>query len=248
MAAPRTTIPLHVRSYEVRPDARAGNLAFLNWFEEASLANSVELGFDIERFRSLGFVWVMRSSDLEICERPFFNERIMITTWIADLKRVQAYHQYEARRSDGTLLARCSTLWILLDIKILRPVRIPKMMRIFEPAKDFVMPEIKWPKVEGQSFTSQRQVAFFEEDQLQHVNNANYLNWIEENARQAFKELGRPNPNFQRHFFNYRLPAVLDDVVTIKSTFAPYGNQLAWKHEITRNDTLLVRANSLSEK
>ena len=247
MAAPRTTLPLHVRSYEVRPDRRAGNVAFLNWFEEAAFANSVQLGFDIERFAQLGYFWVMRESDLEIIERPFFNERILITTWIADLQRVKAYHQYEARRENGQLLARCNTLWVLLDVKAMRPRRIPEVMRLFQPAKDFVIEKMKWPTVTGTEFSNQRRVAFFEEDQLRHVNNAVYLNWIEENTRLASKEAGYKMPTFGRHWIKYRIPALHDDIVTIKSTYAPYEDGLIWVHELFRKEELLVRVHSLSE-
>ncbi|MGB0386490.1 MAG: acyl-[acyl-carrier-protein] thioesterase [Ardenticatenaceae bacterium] len=246
MAAPRTSLPLHVRSYEVRPDRRAGNVAFLNWFEEAAFANSVELGFDIDRFAELGYFWIMRESDLEIIERPYFNERILVTTWIADLRRVKAYHQYEAHRADGTLLARCNTLWILLDLNTMRPQRIPNIMHIFKPAKDFVIEKMKWPTVEGTSFVSTRQVAFFEEDQLQHVNNAVYLNWIEENARNASQQAGYTMPTFGRHWIQYRIPARRDDMLTLKCTYAPYKDGLVWYHEIVRDDQVLVKVHSLS--
>ena len=246
MAAPRTSLPLHVRSYEVRPDRRAGNVAFLNWFEEAAFANSVQLGFDIDRFAQLGYFWVMRESDLEIIERPCFNERMLVTTWIADLQRVRAYHQYEARRENGQVLARCNSLWVLLDVNSLRPRRIPEMMRLFKPAKDFVIEKKKWPDFEGTEFVSERYVAFFEEDQLNHVNNAVYLNWIEENARRAVKAAGYKMPTFRRHSLKYHIPARHDDIVLIKSKYAPYEDGFIWYHEILRDDEVLVTVNSLS--
>lgn len=247
MAAPRTTHVLRVRSYELRPDGCAGHVSFLNWFQEAAFANSFALGFDLERYAAMGVSWVMRESDLEITERPTFNEAIHITTWIADFQRVTSQRQYEAQREDGTVLARCNTQWVMIDLATQRPTRIPKVMQdSIQPARDFVLTPLDWPTVTGEPFVGSRMVAFYEEDEMDHVNNAVYLNWIEENARRAAQHAGLPMPRFRRHRLQYRLPARRDDTLTLYSTFAPHEDGLAWYHEIHRQDELLFVAWSRS--
>lgn len=247
MAAPRTTHTLRVRSYEIRPDGRAGSVSFLNWFQEAAFANSTELGYPLERYQELGVSWVMRESDLKIIERPRYNETISITTWIADMKRVLAYRQYEARAADGRLLARCNTQWVMIDLATQRPTRIPDvMMSVFEPGRDFILEPIEWPTVRGESYTSQRRVSFFEEDEMAHVNNAVYLNWIEENARRLAHDQGLPIPHFDRHLLTYRLPAFWKDDLTILTQVERDGERFAWQHRIEREGERLVEGKSLS--
>jgi acyl-CoA thioesterase FadM len=247
MSAPRTTVEFRVRSYEVRSDKRVGNASFLNWFQEAAFANSIELGFPPERYEQMGIGWVMRETELEVLERPRFDEVVYVTTWIADFRRVQANREYEARREDGTLLARCDTKWAMLDRETLRPTRIPDvMLQVFQPAQDFVLEPQAWPTVEGETFVGEHHVSVYEEDEMAHVNNANYLKWIEENARRAMEAAGRPAPTFHRHLLEYRLPAFKGEVVTTHSTYAPFEDGLAWKHEVRRGEELLVAGKGLS--
>ncbi|MBA3532772.1 MAG: hypothetical protein H0T73_12680 [Ardenticatenales bacterium] len=249
MAAPRSTHSLRVRSYEIRPDGYAGNASFLNWFQEAAFANSTQFGYSPDRYQELGVYWVMRETDMEIVERPRYSEQIDISTWIADMRRVQAFRQYEARRADGTLLARGSTKWAMIDLATMRPRRIHEsIIEAIHPAQDFILEEMTWPTVEGESFGTERRVSFYEEDELAHVNNAVYLNWIEDNAQRAAAQAGLPTPEFTRHLLEYRLPAFKDEIVGVRSVVAPQGEGWAWSHEVYRAEEVLIRAKSLSER
>jgi medium-chain acyl-[acyl-carrier-protein] hydrolase len=247
MSAPRTTHYVRVRSYEIRPDGRASGSTLLNWFQEAAFANSTELGYPPRRYQELGITWVLRELDLEIVDRPRYDEVIAITTWIADLRRVKAHRQYEARREDGSILARCNAQWAMLDLSTQRPTRIPaRMFEVFTPAQDFVLEGRAWPSIDGAVFRSSHYVAYHEEDEQAHVNNANYLRWIEENARRAARESALPMPEFSRHRLQYRLPARRDECVTIESLYASQEQALAWSHRIFRDDSLLMEGSSLS--
>jgi acyl-CoA thioesterase FadM len=247
MSAPRTTHYVRVRSYEIRPDGRASGSTLLNWFQEAAFANSTELGYPVNRYQELGVTWVLRELDLQIIDCPRYDEIVGITTWIADLRRVQAYRQYEARREDGSLIARCNAQWAMLDLSTQRPTRIPsQMFGVFTPAQDFVLEGREWPEIDGDGFQSTHYVAYYEEDEQAHVNNAIYLRWIEENARRAARDLALPMPRFLRHRLHYRLPARRDECVTIASRCAPRNEEVVWSHRVLRDDTLLMEGSSLS--
>ncbi len=247
MPSPRTTVAFSVRSYETRPDGHVDSATFLNWFQEAAFANSVELGYPPERYKEMGVSWVLRENDLEILERPRSGDTLSITTWLADIQRVRTDRQYEARRADGTLLARCNTQWVMVSLDTLRPTRIPEaMLSVFQPAQDFVLDAYQWPEVTVVPFRSEHRVCYFEEDEVGHVNNANYLRWVEESARRAAQAAGLPMPHFQRHRLQYRLPAFHDNLITFQSAAAPHANGHAWQHDILRGDEVLLRAWSLS--
>lgn len=247
MSAPRTTIAFRVRSYQVGADKRIGNAVFLNWFQEAAYANSTELDYPAERYETMGIGWVMRETEMEVLERPLFDETVYVTTWAADMRRVQANREYEVRREDGTLLARCDARWAMLDRATLRPIRIPDhMMSVFQPAQEFALERQAWPTVEGEAYVGEHHVSVYEEDEMAHVNNANYLKWIEENARRTAEAASLPPPVFHRHGLEYRLPAFKSDTVTIHSTYTPFEEGLAWAHQVRRGEVLLVMGRSLS--
>jgi acyl-CoA thioesterase FadM len=247
MSAPRTTIVFRVRSYEIRGDGRVGSASFLNWCQEAAYANSTELGFSVARYQEMGVGWVMRETELEILDYPRYDEDVYVTTWVADFRRVQSNREYEARREDGSLLARCDTKWVMLDRETQRPTRIPDiMLNVFQPAQDFAIERQEWPTIEGDAYVGEHHVSIYDEDELAHVNNANYLKWVEENARRASQAASLPAPTFRRHLLEYRLPAFKGDVVTTHSVCVPFDDGLAWRHEVRRGEELLVVGRSLS--
>jgi acyl-CoA thioesterase FadM len=252
MPAPRTTYTTTVRSYELGNTGKARSVAFLRWFQEAAYTNSAELGFTVEWYQNMGVSWVLREIDLELLEHPGYDETIHITTWISDMQRVTANREYEAHRNDGTLLARSSALWVVLDLNSQRPARIPiQMLGTIEPGQDFALEARDWPRVQNGGHRSHYTVPFWEEDQLIHVNNANYLNWIEESARRAAMDMGMSPLNHRRHRLRFRLPAFKDDQLTFYSACTREetpgrGGEEArgwwWEHRIERDGQLLVEA------
>ncbi len=246
MPAPHTTLPLRVRSYEIRPDGRAGTASFLNWFQEAAFANSAELGYGLVRYQEIGVTWVLRQIDVAILARPRFDEHVLVTTWPASMERARAYRDYEARSADGTLLARSTAQWVMLSLVTQRPTRIPDEVRAaFHPPTALLLPAREWPQADL-LHQSPYTVSFFEEDEQGHVNNANYVNWIEESARRTMQAQGLPLPTFHRHFLDYRMAAFKDNVLSLRSGHAPHEGGLAWRHEIWRDEVLLLQAHSLS--
>lgn len=247
MAAPRTTTGFEVRSYEMGPDGRVGAAVFLHWCQEAAYANSFAMGFDLATYDRLGVTWVMRQNDLEILARPLFGDRVDVTSWIAEIGRVTAQREYEARDQRGRLLARCSTQWVMVDQKRLTPTRVPAVMHeAFDPARDFVVEPIEWPEVDGEPHQMPYLVRGFEEDALGHVNNAIYLNWIEESMRQVQAAEGRGEGRARRHFLRYRQPAFRGDQLTIESRSMPWQGGRLWAHEVLRDGTRLLSARSIS--
>jgi acyl-CoA thioester hydrolase len=244
---------LQVRSYELRSDGTVGHAVFMQWFQETAFEASASRGFGMRKYDEMGAVWVMREVDVEFLEPARYLEEIQVSTWVSDFHRVRSHREYEARRaSDGTLLAHARVDWVFLDATTLALRRVPtEMSTLFELGEHPALEPIVWPDLAaGEAlghFETTRRVQQHELDQMQHVNNAMYVNWIEQQAHDAWRAWGQ-NPlalNFHRHHIEYRQAAIGDDVLLLVSDAARMGAQILWQHRILRGQTLLIEARSL---
>ncbi|RME50977.1 MAG: acyl-CoA thioesterase, partial [Caldilineae bacterium] len=111
------------------------------------------------------------------------------------------------------------------------------------------------PLPDARRYVTRRRVQHYELDSERHVNNAVYLNWVEQAFWDACAAAGVPLPGepigdgrrlvVRRHELAYRQPAVAGDEIEIASRLhriAP--GRHTWLHEVRRatDDALLVRA------
>lgn len=245
---------LQVRSYELRSDSAVGHAVFLQWFQEAAFEASAALGYDMKKYDEIGATWVMRSVDVEFLESAHYLEEIEVRTWVSDFHRVRSHREYEARRaSDNALLAAARADWVFLDSKTFALRRVPgEAVALFAPNGEPALEPIDWPDLaDGESlghFETTRRVQQYELDRMQHVNNTVYVNWIEQQAFDAWHAWGTEpgRLSLQRHFIEYRQAAKSDDTLLLVSDAARVAARVAWQHRILRGDTLLVEARSLS--
>lgn len=86
-------------------------------------------------------------------------------------------------------------------------------------------------------------------DELNHVNNISYLNWVQLAAKKHWSELSKNKFDQKfawvvlRHEIDYLSPAYLNDELTIKTWVGETGGVKSVRHvEIFKFDKLLVRA------
>jgi acyl-CoA thioester hydrolase len=80
----------------------------------------------MSRVQAEGFAIVARRHRIEYRQPAVLDDELELTTWISDVKRATAIRHYTVTRvSDGALLARARTLWVWVDAKTGRPIRIP---------------------------------------------------------------------------------------------------------------------------
>jgi YbgC/YbaW family acyl-CoA thioester hydrolase len=244
---------LRVRSYELRNDGSVRHAVFLQWFQETAFEASASRGFGMKKYDEMGAAWVMRGIDVEFLEPARYLEEIEVSTWVSDFQRVRSHREYEARRvSDRALLAHARVDWVFLDATTLALRRLPaEMSALFELNERHALEPIVWPDLAtGEAlghFETTRRVQQHELDQMQHVNNAMYVNWIEQQAHDAWRAWGKDPAvlNLVRHHIEYRQAAIGDDSLLVVSDDARVGAQIVWQHRILRGETLLIEAQSL---
>ncbi len=248
------TMNLQVRSSELNRAGEVNHAVFLQWFQEAAFEASAALGYDMKRYDEMGAAWVMREIDIEFLNAAHYQDQIEISTWVSDFHRVRSHREYEARRaSDQTLLVAARVDWVFLDSTTLALRRVPPEMGArFEPNGQAALEPIVWhPVTAGEAlghFETTRRVQQYEIDWMQHVNNTVYVNWIEQQAHDAWRAWGKDSAalNLQRHSIEYRQAAKDDDALRLVSDAARVDAQVVWQHRILRGDTVLIQAKSLS--
>lgn len=106
----------------------ANNISYLKWMQSAALAHSASQGWPAEAYAALGCGWVVRSHFIEYLSPALRGDRIVVRTWIADMKKVTSRRRFRilAARSDGEiLLATAETNWAFVDYRSSAPRRIP---------------------------------------------------------------------------------------------------------------------------
>ena len=254
-----------VRGYEMSATGYIHDSVFLNYVQQAAFEASADAGYDTRRYDAMGTLWVIRKQTIAFLTPLTFGDSVEVTTWVSGTRRVHCYREYELRRvSDERLVALAQADWIYVDAATLFPRRIPSQaIAAFQPngvaALDSTPPLELAQDVDGRLFNYRHRVKSYELDNLRHVNNANYLDWLNQARFDALAEAGfalndgstklqgldlMPAP--VHYEIEYFLPAVTGDQVEVYSRVVAAGaTQLTWAHEIQRGEERLVAARAV---
>jgi YbgC/YbaW family acyl-CoA thioester hydrolase len=197
--------------------------------------------------------------------RPLrYDDTVLVTTWVADWRRVRSRRAYEFRLAESKeLVARASTDWVFLESASGRPSTIPpEMMAAFVPEGQSQppLPRARFPASPPPppgTFRLRRRVGWSDIDQAQHVNNAVHLEYLEDCEVQATTAHGWPPSRMaqcgfairaERRQIEYRQPALLEDELELSTWTSDVGNSSAvWHHTISRvsDDALVARARAI---
>jgi acyl-CoA thioester hydrolase len=240
------THTFRVRHYECDAHGRVHHANYLRYMQEAAFNASAAAGYDMARYEAMGQFWLIRETELEVFRPLFYGESVQARTWVADFRRVRSRRAYELSLADsGELVARAYTDWVFLDRATQRPASIPEEMKAaFFPdgVPDLAPPRDRFPeppRPPAGLFRTWRRVEWRDLDAVGHANNAVYLAYIDECARQANAAHGWPAPRLaaegfalqaRKHRIDYRQPVLLDDELEISSWLSGVEPDRAIRH------------------
>jgi YbgC/YbaW family acyl-CoA thioester hydrolase len=200
------------------------SVSVLRLLQETATRASTDAGFDAAYYERTGTMWLIRRTTLSLAAPARYGDLLDVRTWIADFRRVRSQREYEVRAA-GRLVARASTDWVYVDRAQGRPRRIPdEWERAFMP--DGPPPHARVPFPERQppdhAATYERRVELHELDALQHVNNSNYVAYLEQAALDAVSATGWTLETQMQA--GGRLRAVMHDLEYLDS--ALYGDRI----------------------
>lgn len=103
---------------------RATGKALLAMMEDIGGLHSAEVGYGVLDIETKKRAWVLLDWQVQIKQRPVYNETVNAYTWSRKVERACAYRDFELRTQDGTIAAIGSSRWLLFDTERRRPVRL----------------------------------------------------------------------------------------------------------------------------
>ena len=181
-AANRTaTVAYRVRFDECGPDGLARTSAMLRYAQDVAWIHSERLGFDRDWYATRGLTWLVRAAQVTILRPVPLGTTLDVSTTVAGFRKVWARRRTDGRLADGTLAFWAHTDWVIVDARGL-PTRIPAefpevygtMPGPFEPGR------VPLPPTPPDATVHSGVVRPQDLDPLGHVNNAAYLDYLEE--------------------------------------------------------------------
>lgn len=129
--------PHTVSEEDIDELGHAGNFHYVKWMQYAAVAHSTANGWPAEKYHALGAGWVVRSHHITYLKPAFKGDRLVIRTWVANIKPASSLRRYEILNDRGESLARAETEWAFVNYRRQKPTRIPaEVSDCFEVVED----------------------------------------------------------------------------------------------------------------
>ncbi len=124
-----------VRYWECNALGHLSSTNYFRWMQEAAFGASAAVGYDWARYREMGYVWLVRETDIEYLTPLKYGDSADIRTWVLDFRRFRSRRAYEFTSArTGQLAARAVTDWVYVKADTLQPAAVPEeMQRAFLP-------------------------------------------------------------------------------------------------------------------
>lgn len=174
------------KEFQIRPTEvdRYGRLkpsALLLFIQQTAGEHSDSFSLTYEALAERGIFWAVIRHKIEINRLPRENENITLETWPMPTTRVAYPRSTVAYDEQGNVLFRSICLWILMDLNN-RSMLVPKNSGVivegFLRGDELPTPKSLLP-MDLQQHTP-RKVVFADLDRNGHMNNARYLDWVQD--------------------------------------------------------------------
>jgi medium-chain acyl-[acyl-carrier-protein] hydrolase len=207
------------RSYRVRfdeagPDGNLSAAGYLRYAQDLAWIHSETAGFGREWYAARGLTWLARAIELEIDAPVTYGAELDVTTHLTGFRRVWARRQTEFCLHDQAVeIARATTDWVLINASG-RPVRPPEgVIEAFgSDLADFAPLRLLDQAAPADAPRHDSTVRRGELDPLGHLNNAAYLDYLDEHYLDIARHAALPQK--RRYQIEFVAPAAPGTKVT----------------------------------
>jgi medium-chain acyl-[acyl-carrier-protein] hydrolase len=178
-------LPHVVRSAETDLRGRLSLRALCELLQESGGRHAASLGVGAEALAREGLAWVLIQWSVRIEASPGGHDDLTVETWPSGLTERTAVRDYLLRDGAGSVLARATSHWVMLDLRRRRPVRMPEAVRGIPLAPrprglDVGLLRLRAPRTSADAV--EFGVRWSDLDANGHVNNLAYVEWIVESV------------------------------------------------------------------
>ncbi|MBX3031360.1 MAG: hypothetical protein KF809_14525 [Chloroflexi bacterium] len=224
----RHSLDHRVRFDECDADGIVRPSALLRAMQDLAWQHSDATGYDRAWYQEHGLTWLVRFVDLQVDVPIHSGETIRLTTHIAGWRRVWARRRTEVERvqdgdrpergdrpESGVAVATATIDWVLIDAAG-RPARVPAGIaeRFADGAPTFTPGRVILSEQPADAVARSWEVGVRDLDPMRHVNNATYLDQVDEALAASTGALTGPHPPV-RYLVEYLRPALPHQIVTL---------------------------------
>jgi len=182
----------------------------LRYAQDAAWIHSETLGFDREWYGSRGLWWLVRCVDMRVLSIARMGETLAVTTTVVGYRKVWARRRTDVLGADGQRVADVYTDWVITDQRGV-PTRVPEeFFRLFAGEVGTFMPaRVALEATPPDSAELRFRVRSRDLDPMGHVNNAGYLDYLEEAAVASVRGVALLQHRPRRYRLEYVAPAAL---------------------------------------
>jgi acyl-CoA thioesterase FadM len=203
----RFAVPYRIRFDEAGADGCLPPSGFVRYAQDVAWRHSDARGFDRDWYEERRVQWLVRWVDLELLSPAPFGSTVTVSTRVIGGRRALARRQTDVRSTDGEVCAVVLTDWILVT-GTGRPARVPaEIGEAFSDGGTFEPGRVVLGEPAADAMSVELRVRRQDLDPMRHVNNARYLDFVDE-------VLGGPNPRAKRYTLEFLRPAAPDEILS----------------------------------
>lgn len=207
--------------------------AIMRYMTDCSMFHSIAIDYDLEQLNEEDLGWYITEWQVRINKRPVLGQEIVIKTWPYKFRAMMGFRNFTIETTDGDRLVEADSMWILMNLKKLKPTNVPQKM-----ADDFTCEsEVhrKWlsrkipvcdllqNKVDNGECDYSFRVRQMHIDTNHHMNNSRYI--------EAATECLDDDSKVSYIRASYKQVAYKDDVVKVSSESIDNGLQVVLYNE-----------------
>ena len=152
----------------------------MRYLQDLAWHHSEAAGLDRAWYAARNMGWLVHGLELAIVGDAGYGETVTVTTRIAGFRRMWARRFSEVRAPDGSTVATAWIDWVLLSTAG-HPIRIPaEMQTLVSGSSPFAPTRIHLDEPPPDALTLRSAVRPADVDPMGHVNNAAYLDILDE--------------------------------------------------------------------
>ncbi|EDS76894.1 acyl-acyl carrier protein thioesterase [Clostridium botulinum C str. Eklund] len=169
-----------IHYYEAHLKQQATITNIIDFFTDVSSFQSEKLGVGINYMMKNNMAWILYKWDINVKRYPKYREKIFAVTEPYSIKKFYAYRKFYILDENREVIASAQSVWLLIDTKRRRPLRISHEMIEAYGLVDKETPlKIKNIDKLPQEYKSiDFRVRYSDIDTNGHVNNEKYAAWM----------------------------------------------------------------------
>jgi acyl-ACP thioesterase len=177
----RETVPIRFGNVDRSDRLTLG--AVFGFFQETAISHAADLGVGRDALAEAGQAWILSRISVFMESRPRYGDTVTVESWPRGWEKLFALRDYDMRDASGRPLIRGRSGWLILDVERRRPVRVQQIMEKLPLNEGINAMAASAPSLgarENLVKTGERRAGYSDIDYYGHVNNARYIQWIQD--------------------------------------------------------------------